>query len=238
MEIDPSSVADRAGNAVDLQALEYLFEVKPVDPVLQGDNADLVFVIDVSGSTDNEFEGSPVGDVNSDGKANTILDAQLASILVLNQELVGLGLASTTRVAVVPFSDSATIFDLDPIAEGVQAATSLTADVDGNGIADIEQVLRGLSFGGGTDFSDGLDLAISVFDTLETPNGNGNLIFLSDGSGGGGFASQLQTLTDRGVQIRAFGVGGSADINSLREMDPFAELVLSTDDFLSRILQL
>ena len=233
--VDESEVTDRAGNALGNSTFTRTFQVREVAPLFQGENPEIVFVIDVSRSANDPFEGSPVGDINNDGRSNTILDAELASVLLLNQELVSLGLGTAANISIVPFSNSATALDMNPFVDRIQLATNPGADADGNGIGDIEQALRNLTAGGGTDFSDALDVAISTFDQLGTVSGEGNLIFMSDGSGGGGLTSQLQSLRDRNVKIRAFGVGDGADLASLRALDLAAEQFSSTDEFLNAI---
>lgn len=113
-----------------------------------------MFIIDVSGSADVPCRGSAVGDINGDGRANTILDAELVSILVLSDRLVRLGFGSPAGIAVIPFSSGATASDLDPVVEGVLLATTPNADVDNDGVFDLEAVLRGLQAGGQTGSAD------------------------------------------------------------------------------------
>ena len=47
-------------------------------PVLQP-QMNIVYLIDISGSTSDAFDGTPVGDLNGDGTSNTVLDAEIAS---------------------------------------------------------------------------------------------------------------------------------------------------------------
>ncbi len=71
--------------------------------LIVGDDA--VFVIDISASTTNPFEGGFVGDLNNDGLFDTILDAEIAAFIALNQELIDRGLGNESNVAIVSFSD-------------------------------------------------------------------------------------------------------------------------------------
>ena len=76
--------------------------------LVQGENPDVVFIIDASGSTSSSFTGSPVGDLNGDGTPDDIVDAELAGFLALNQQLINLGLGDSVDVALVAFGSNAT----------------------------------------------------------------------------------------------------------------------------------
>jgi len=238
LRIVQDNVIDRAGNPLGQGTLSSAFEVVEVQPIFQGANPDVVFVVDVSGSANDGFGGTPIGDVNSDGRQNTILDGEIASLLVLNQELVSLGFGDVANISVIPFSGSAAPRDMDPVTPGTQLTTTPNADADGNAVRDVEQVLSSLRAGGSTDFDDALNAVISVFDQLGTPDGEGNVIFLSDGDSSSSITSQVQTLRDRNVNLRAFGVGAGANLTRLTQIDPDAVRVTSTDDFLDAILGL
>jgi hypothetical protein len=47
----------------------------------------IVYVVDISGSTTDRFAGTSVGDLNQDGSANTILDAEIASLIRLTERI-------------------------------------------------------------------------------------------------------------------------------------------------------
>lgn len=81
--------------------------------LVQGQNPDVLFVIDVSGSADQPFAGTPVGDVNGDGVADTRLDAELAGFIALNNQLIQQGFGRKANVGIVVFSGSAAQVDLD-----------------------------------------------------------------------------------------------------------------------------
>ena len=203
--------------------------------LIQGTNPDIVFVLDISGSTSAQFQGSPVGDLNKDGVPNTILDAEIAAFQALNQQLIQQGLGESARVSIIPFFGGAFIMDMNPAQSGTQLTTNPSADNDKNGKLDVEQVLQSLFFAAGTDFSSALVSAVSVFQALKTTPGNGNLIFLSDGEDNGfrpikDQVSQLKTL---GVNLSAFGVGNGASLTDLSIIDPKARIFTTTDEILN-----
>ncbi len=236
--IDETAITDRASNALGLGTQTRPFTVLEVQTRFQGENPHVVLVVDVSGSTDNSFGGTGVGDINGDGRADTILDAELASLIVLNQELVNLDLGENAQVSIITFSDAASALDMNPFVDGIQLTTNPLADADNNGRRDIEQVLASIGSGGGTDFEDALNQAISVFDQVGTPNGSGNLLFLSDGDASGDLSDEVQALLDRNISSFAIGVGTEARLSKLQEIDPSAPRVTSTDEFLDYILTL
>jgi len=179
--------------------------------VSEGSEADVVIVIDISGSTGQPFFGTPVGDINGDGASDTILDVELASVLAFHQDLLMRGV--TASLSVVSFDDSSTIEDMDPTLPGVQIATTPTADTDGNGVFDFVQVVRSLQVGGATAFEPALQNALSVFQQLGTALGSGTLVFLSDGVpfldglpnfNPPLFVDEVAALTTLGVTRRAF----------------------------------
>ncbi|WP_237607275.1 CHRD domain-containing protein [Roseimaritima sediminicola] len=203
--------------------------------LILGNQPDVVFVIDVSGSTSSGFAGTPVGDLNGDGTSDTILDAEIAGFIRLNQELIARGLGTVADVSIVAFNSTGTAIDLDPVAPGVQTSTTPSADADADGVLDVEQALSGLVSGGGTDFENALDAAISTFTTLGTTPGNGNMIFLSDGDGGGGTADEVATLSGMGVNIKAYGVGTGSSLPNLQIIDPAAFQFTTTDELITAL---
>lgn len=204
--------------------------------IVQADRPDVVFVIDVSGSTDNLFGGDPVGDQNGDGVANTILDAEIAAFVALNQQLVDLGVGDTARVGIVAFESGSAIVDMDPLAGGVQLTTTSLADMDGNGVRDVDQALQALSSGSLTNFEAGLQDAIAILDGAGIADGGANVIFLSDGvpTAGGNFSDEVTEIRDgRGQNLRAFGVGPGSSLSDLQTIDPLAQQFSNTNELLS-----
>ena len=201
--------------------------------LVQGQNPDIVFVIDVSWSTLDPFGGAAVGDLNNDRVPNTILDAEIAGFQALSKLLVKQGLGDRARVSLIAFSGSATEVDMNPKLPGFQLFTSLTADANNNGISDVEDTLFSLTMSGGTDFEAPLSVAEMTFARLKTTPGNGNLIFLSDGYGSGGFEDEVDRLKKSGVNLSAFGVGAGASLDGLKLIDPKAQIFNSVDELLN-----
>ena len=228
-------VADPGDGSIDLGGFnvhDLLFAGKfaPLGGLIVGDDA--VFIIDVSGSTSSSFGGDPVGDQNGDGLFNTVLDAEIAAFIALNQELIDRGLGNTSQVSVVAFQSSATSRDMDPIAAGVQLTTTPLADANSNGIRDVDEVLQSLYDGGGTDYEDALAEASTTVAAIGTPNTN--VIFLSDGVPNipGAHADEVATLLAQGVNLRAFGVGPGVSLTELLIIDPAAETFSNTNELL------
>jgi len=198
--------------------------------VLVGDNA--VFVVDVSGSTSSGFGGTPVGDLNNDGDANTILDAEIAGFIALNQSLIDAGLGNVSLVGIVAFESSAVQLDMNPVAPGVQLTTTPLADIDGNGVRDVDQALQTLNYLGGTNFEAGLAAASATVTAIGDPT-NTNVVFMSDGFPNSfTYADEVATLNGQGVNLRAFGVGAGANLAALQIIDPNAAIFTTTDELL------
>ena len=130
-------------------------------------------VIDVSGSTKDPFGGSPTGDVNNDGTSNSILDAEIASIIAVLQSIAKSPDLDNSNVDIglVTFSTVATYHGrfspLDPNDETKVNPTLLN-------------VLTGLKANGYTNFDGALDEILKYY--IEAPKLRDNLLFfLSDG---------------------------------------------------------
>ncbi|QDS99895.1 Ig-like domain-containing protein [Adhaeretor mobilis] len=200
--------------------------------VLINDNA--VFVIDISGSTTSNFGGDPVGDVNGDGSANEIIDAEIAAFKVLNQQLIDRGLGNTAKVSLVAFESAGSIIDVDPVTAGVQTVTTPLADLDSNGMRDIEEALMSLDSTGGTDFESAYQTVLSALTMGGYAAGSADVIFLSDGQAGGGFEDEVTQIRDTlGHNVRAFGVGTGSSLAQLTLMDPAAEQFTNTNELLA-----
>jgi hypothetical protein len=175
----------------------------------EGDFANIVYVLDVSGSMENSgfnpFQdiNPPPGigaedDCNGDGVAGSALDSACFGLIALNNSL---GSAVNLDVGMVAFGDGAKIADMDP-SPGLQAFTS-PPDVDGDAIggADVDQVIRSTDteFGGAStagiglftaDFSAGFagntdyDAALSAMNAAfatEPASDINRAVFISDG---------------------------------------------------------
>lgn len=209
--------------------------------LIQGANPDIAFIIDISFSTDDPFQGAAVGDLNGDRRSNTILDAEIAAFIALNQQLIRQGLGQTARVGVISFAIFASSLDVDPVTPGQQLVTNPSADRDRNGVLDIEQALRSLRSLPSTNFEAALQQAQSFFTTLGTPGGNGNIVFLSDGVNvtANAITDEVERLRGLGVNLSAFGVGEGAQLNDgdtiaddLVLIDPDARIFTSPDELL------
>ena len=191
---------------------------------------DVLMIIDISGSTSLPFQGSPVGDLNGDGSSDTILDAEIAGFIALNDQLISDGV--NARVGIIPFESSAAQLDMDTVVAGVQLTTTPTADTNGNGVPDVEDQLRTLLDLGGTAFEPPLQLAETFYTTMATAAGAGVLVFLSDGTpwDSGAFTDEVANLNAMGIDLRAFGVGAGAWMPDLQVIDPNATTFSSTDE--------
>jgi len=177
----------------------------------------IIYLIDISASTSDAFDGTPVGDLNGDGRSNTILDAEIASLIALTDRVRGLGFSSAdVSVTVIPFNGAA-----DPSsATGEGAVSAATFSLGQTGDAAISNYLRGLDAGGQTNFANALRAANDRLGTLDQGGESNFLYFLSDGAGQGAIGDELATLNDLyGARITALGVGESANLSRLDEID-------------------
>lgn len=175
-------------------------------------NVNVAYVIDTSGSTFDIFSGTAtVPDQNGDGRANSILDAEIASLRALNASVVGNGFSSA-NIGLIEFNST--------------GRTVLTAragaDADGDGLSDISEALGTLSDGGSTNFEGGLRQAITFLNAA--PDGTNFVYFLSDGfpDSTTAFLDEAATLRNSAglaATIRAVGVGSGASLTALDLLD-------------------
>ncbi len=196
------------------------------DNLIAGDQPDVVFVIDVSGSTSGSFGGDPVGDLNNDGEDDTILDAEIAGFEALNDQLIALGFGDIADVSIVAYSSGSDILTPTPLKPN--------QDDDMNGIPDVKDRLRTLLDGGTTDYEAALQDVIQVLDNVSTTPENGNVIFLSDGfPNGGPFEDEAMVIRTKANNVRAFGVGTGASLTELQKIDPTAQIFTSTNELIN-----
>jgi RHS repeat-associated protein len=197
--------------------------------LVQGANPDVIYVLDVSGSTDEKFVGSAIGDLNGDGLTDTRLDAEIAAFIALNKQLIKQGLGDKAQVAIIVFSGSAANADMGLSTTGVQLISMLGSDNNSNGTPDIEEILRSIrsgAFGVGNDTGTNPESALQkveqTFNTIATKDGNGNIIFLTDGeqNRGSSVADEVARLKAKGFNLSAFGVGNDAPLNEIQKIDP------------------
>src|SRR6188508_2253839 len=99
-------------------------------------NTALIYVVDVSGSTD---QGPGCGgDQNGDGNANFILDCEIAAAKATNQSAIAA--QTVLDVGVVAFADIAVNGDVGP-AVGDQFLTAPDTDANSAGGPDVEETL-------------------------------------------------------------------------------------------------
>ncbi|MDJ0555792.1 MAG: VWA domain-containing protein [Microcoleaceae cyanobacterium MO_207.B10] len=210
--------------------------------LVQGDNPDVFFVIDISGSTvKGKFVGETnVGDVNNDSKPDTILDAEIAGFQALNQQLIDKGFSKNARISLIYFADGAATADVKPTTNGVQIATHPVSDDDSSGTPDVEEVLgtfkkRYGDVGVNTNYEAALQEVLKTMSEVGTANGEGNVIFLSDGKStrGGSFDDEVQELRLRGVNLSAFGVGSGSSLSDLKTIDSSALIFTNLDELLA-----
>ncbi|GEO17550.1 Ig-like domain-containing protein [Microvirga aerophila] len=201
-------------------------------PVIQP-QMNILYVMDISGSTRNEFAGTPVGDLNQDGADESILDAEIASLIGLTERVRALGLSpADVTVTIIPFNENAN--PADPVEAGQTDANTaaVTFSLGANGDQTITNFLSTLRAGGGTSFEDALQASIERLQVLDQ-GGEQNLIyFLSDGNGTGSLADELETLTSvHQARITAIGIGEDANLALLHTIDNTggAERVTSSD---------
>ena len=130
-------------------------------------------VIDVSGSTGGPFGGTKIGDINGDKKNDTILDAEIGSILDVLGSIVKATTLDNTNVEIglVTFSTVATYHGKYlPIDPNDSKSINPT----------LKSKLLSLRGGGTTNFDDALDKSIDYFN-VAAPNRDNVLFFLSDG---------------------------------------------------------
>jgi hypothetical protein len=163
--------------------------------LIKGKSPDIVIVLDVSGSTQDKFVGKTnVGDTNSDGLSNTILDAEISAVTSLTTYLLKGGF-DASRIALVAFESNA-----------YDKYNGTVSQVDASGKPAIVTSASKLISNGGTNYDAALSNALNIISSWNSSQPN--IIFLSDGqpnSGNGvNLASQLKS---RGANVQSFGVG-------------------------------
>ncbi|HAI13640.1 MAG TPA: hypothetical protein DCM28_18185, partial [Phycisphaerales bacterium] len=254
---------DEDGNQI-TNAIKALAAQEVTDEV--PDQLDTVWVIDASGSTIANFGGTAVGDVNGDGLSNTILDAELAALINLNQQLIDQGQGNDAEISIVIFGTQAAIVDMDPSTPTeFEIVATPSQDFDGNGVPDIVDILQSIqidlsqsTIGSGTNYEDALQKATSVFEQRGTVSGDGVLVFLSDGIPSVGnldgnnegnddpvlgiadefaYGDEVSELLNMGIELNAYSVGDSAALGNLQVIDPDAILVNTTDELTGSLEQ-
>lgn len=185
----------------------------------------IAYVIDVSGSTVRG--GGCGGDANNDGRSNDILDCEVAAAVALHEEVGASGTVGS--VGVIGFASSANTADMSP-EEGIQQLVTPDADVDGDGVMDVEQVLRsafsrrsGGSVGfsefssrtvgnTNTNFASAAVAACNLLANVEAPNRL--VVFLSDGANNAGANLNTVLPCDEPTLFETFAAGPSVSCAS------------------------
>ncbi|NJO28117.1 MAG: RHS famlily protein, partial [Richelia sp. SL_2_1] len=189
--------------------------------LIKGDDPSIIFAIDISGSTAAPFFGE-----EGDKSVKTVLDAQVAAANAMIDAVVASGEGDRIKFGIIPHQYDAVIQDMDESTEGLQIYTTANADIDGNGIADIREILETYRPGTNNNFTNALQTIDSLLDALP---GNPNLIFMSDGYGPLDPTVASQVVTDikaRGGNVTAFGVGLYSTIETIQKIDPDAEQII------------
>ena len=201
-------------------------------------NSALVFVIDRSNSSLYGSVNFNVNDENGDSYSETILDAEVKSLINFNREIIGVGLGDEVKVGVIQFSGTASYMDLDPIGSGGMY-TVPAVDADGNGERDVEEALRSVRAGGGdsTYYAPALSRSASmILNIAGQAPGKKTVFFITDGvpmDAVATFKEAARQVRVAGAEIRAIGVGNDPRLlGNLVEIDPCAQVVNSADSLL------
>ncbi|MGD1911315.1 MAG: CHAT domain-containing protein, partial [Rivularia sp. (in: cyanobacteria)] len=193
-----------------------------------GEEYNVAFVIDVSGSTERDF-----GDIDGDNIDDSVLDAEKAAFNALNQSIIDSGAENNTTVGVIPFA--------------TRAETIIGTPSDVNNILTSLEVEENYDdgLGRGTNYRAAIGETINFFDSQnQVPNKTNNLVFfVSDGSPGVREVPQNDVIPTEGqinrltndfnANITALGIVASnisesertERLENLQILDPNAELV-------------
>ena len=106
-------------------------------------NTSVAYVVDISGSANDIVNCG--ADANGDGRANTVLDCEVAAVIALHQEVVASG--TVDKVGLIQLNSGAAARDLDP-SSGSATLIAPNADKDNNGVLDLVQAARALRVSG------------------------------------------------------------------------------------------
>lgn len=181
----------------------------------------VVFVVDLSGSTsdglglDANGDGSvdSLDDIDGDGEIGNIRDVELGAVLNMTRLLAQWG--QDVRVSLIFFGATADYADIDPDS-GNQLFVDPTADGNGNLIADFEEVLRSanagtvgafraLSVGQGTNFQEAMQLLGQVLDAAP-PADSTSVYFVTDGAASTPDVATMESVASQGINFVAMQV--------------------------------
>lgn len=193
-------------------------------------SGNVVYVVDVSGSTTNDRNQDCNGDgvvnnldnLDGDSIVGSTLDCEIAGVIALNQSLAG---APGASAGMIVFGDIAAIADVDPASGQQNFISPLNADKNGTLGPDLEEAAKTIfvsggiqkftpkSVGGNTHYNNALTQLASAFSGKA---GEHNIaFFLSDGvpSPSNSFTttpgSPVRNVAAAGVKVNTYSVGRS-----------------------------
>ncbi|HEX6475103.1 MAG TPA: hypothetical protein VF114_08480 [Candidatus Limnocylindria bacterium] len=201
----------------------------------------LVYVLDVSRTT--RRSNGCGGDQNSDGRADTVLDCEIASAARLNAEAITNG--QVTAVGLVGFAEGAVTGDLAPDA-GPQDLIGPEVDHDGDQTPNVVEAMQSafsaispsapvgfrvfsevITRSPTTDFSAGIAATCQVLASAETENRV--VVFLSDGLNlTGQHVSEVLPCSE-GAVFHSFAVGTEANCSDEPEVGGLATIAELTN---------
>ena len=204
-----------------------------------GDAGDIVLALDLSGSAGADVPGATVGDVNGDGTSNTVIDVELAALIDFNNNILAVD-APMARVSIITFfstNSGVGRVEMDPTLAMFQLftsnlTTSPVADINMNGVNDVEDILRSISPPTQSSFIGSiLATANQTFMDLGTAFGEGLVLVLSDFAIGTANVLERTNLTvTQGHRVRAFAVGPNTSTFTAATYDPdFVQVTQPTD---------
>ncbi len=198
----------------------------------------IVYIVDVSGSTTGNFKQDCDGNGTVDELDNfandfftgSILDCEVSGILALNQSLLSQVNNGQVNIGLVLFGSRAAIADISPDS-GQQNFTPLNAD----GATHLDTIARTLAKGSiglylpklvssATNFYAALTVVNDAFETQPAEVKN-IAFFLSDGYGGNNiYREALQATKNAGITVYTFSIGfGGAGCDEDEELGIIAK---------------
>ncbi len=152
-------------------------------------DVNVVLLIDISGSTGSSF---------NQGSSNTVKEVEKALAITILGDI-----KKTSNVGAIAFEST------PHIVSGLQKLSETP---------ELENKIKSLSYGRGTDISAGIS---SAMDMLSTARGSKNIILISDGITGGSAAEDVRlaeiALTS-GIKIYTVGVGENTDKEHMEDI--------------------
>lgn len=211
-----------------------------VDADSQTGDINVMFAVDVSGSTSSpsgmDCDGDGTADAadnfNADGSWGDVLDCEISGVLAVNAQLRALpGSADTVRIGITAFGSTAQAADMSPTDDSTFVGPGQTGGADGV-TPWVSQVLSSLRAGvigaftgynvdsGGTDFDAALSTSIGQLAARAGPK---YLFFLSDGLASVS-STQLAALTSAGITARTFAVGTGVGSTACQSSQPLGAI--------------